>query len=155
MRALGRLRLAKKSAACQNCLNAEDQISSGLRLQNETLSSGLTNFTTEAIGFVHREYQDAAAGSGFGNPLAASRPLMTGMVMSRITTSGFKAPTADDGLFPVCGLAANVPARPRLAEEVANPLAHDFVIVNNQDFRLRSNRLRASIESRPNSGKPQ
>jgi hypothetical protein len=57
----------KKRASSEKTFYRPNEITCRLRLKNQTLSLSLASFDSQPIGVVHREHQDAAPETQFGN----------------------------------------------------------------------------------------
>src|ERR1700676_2425848 len=132
------MRSAKEGPAGQDTFDTEYKIASGLSLQNVTISASFANFSAEALRFVHRKHQDAAAQASLTNARGSLQPAHPWH--GDIENYDVRLQILD-GFEALCGsgcFTRDFPPRPQIAEQGPNSSPHNFMIVNDKNSRVHS-----------------
>lgn len=107
----------------------------------QTQGANSAYFALETIGFMHREQQDAPSNSGLRNLRGSFQPAHERHRNIQDYDIRLQRLSYLHCFFSIGGLAADFPVPPGFNKEIPNSIAHNFVIIDNQNPGLHGNNL--------------
>src|SRR3974390_1692557 len=123
----------EKGVARKQVVHSTNQVSRRLRLEDYALSADSLDVSGKFSWLVHRKHEHPTTQMHIRNPRRNLQTVNFGHRNVQDHNIGQEGLSQFNSLFSVPGLATNHPFRSRSSDQLANALAHDLMVIDDQN----------------------